>query len=67
MSLPLAAHMGLSCCMGGSVSAWELWWVAAEGEECEGDEGVGAVVPELNPAEQANLGVGTGSVACRAH
>ena len=27
-----AAHMGLSCCMCGSVSAWEPWWVAAEGE-----------------------------------
>ena len=40
-----AAHMSLSCCICGSVSAWELWWVASEGEECEGDEGFGAACP----------------------
>jgi hypothetical protein len=37
--------MGLSCCMCGSVLAWELWWVAAEGEECDGDDGLGPWYP----------------------
>jgi hypothetical protein len=41
--------MGLSCCMCGLVSAWEPWWVAAEGEECEGDEGFGSVERERDP------------------
>jgi hypothetical protein len=36
--------MALSCSIRGSVSSWELWWVAAEGEECEGDEGFGSAV-----------------------
>jgi hypothetical protein len=41
--------------------------VTAEGEECDGDDGFGAVVPELNPADLTDLGVGTGSLACRTH
>jgi len=28
----IAALMSLSCCIRGSFSAWESWWVAAEGE-----------------------------------
>ena len=36
-----AAGMSLSCCMCGSVSAWELWWVASKGGEREGDERLG--------------------------
>ncbi len=59
--------MWLFCSTCGSVSAWELWWVAAEGEECDGDDGFGALESEPNPAEQANLGIGTGSVTGRAH
>ena len=59
--------MGLFCCICGSVSVWELWWVAAEGEGCDDDGGFRIVVPELNPVEQPNPGVDTGSVACRAH
>jgi len=50
--------MSLFCCICGSVSAWELWWVAAEGEQGEGDEGLGAVEPERDPGEQPDLGVG---------
>ena len=44
-----AAHMWLSCSMCGSVSVWELWWVAAEAEECEGDDGFGSVERERDP------------------
>ena len=54
-----------SCSIRGSVSAWELWWVPAEGEECEGDEGLGSVEPERDRGEQTDLGVGTGSVGRR--
>jgi hypothetical protein len=43
--------MALSCCICGSVSAGELWWVASEGEECEGDEGFGTVEPERDAGE----------------
>jgi len=50
--------MWLSCCMCGSVSAWEPWWVAAEGEECEGDEGFGSVESECDSGEEPDLGVG---------
>ena len=53
-----SAHMWLSCWMCGSVSVWELWWVAAEGEECEGDEGFGAVESECDSGEEPDLGVG---------
>ena len=42
-----------------------VWWVASEGEECEGVEGFGAVEPECDPGQRADLGVGIGSVACR--
>jgi len=43
--------VSLSCRSCGSGSAWEPWWVAAEGEHPEGehregDEGLGAVEPE---------------------
>ena len=31
------AHIALSCWICGSGSAWELWWVAAEGKQREGD------------------------------
>ena len=50
--------MSLSCWTCGSGSAWEAWWVAAEGEHCEGDEGFGAVESEGDSREQADLGVG---------
>ena len=50
--------MSLSCCIRGSFSAWESWWVAAEGEQYEGDEGLGAVEPERDPGEQTDFGVG---------
>ena len=62
----VSAHMSLSCCICGSVSAWELQWVA-EGEECERDERVGAVEPERDPGERADPGVGTGFGARRPH
>ncbi len=39
--------MSLSCSIRGSVSAWELWWVTAEGEQCKGDEGFELDGPEL--------------------
>ena len=45
------AHMSLFCWICGSGSAWELWWVAAEGEHCEGDEGFRAVEPERDSGE----------------
>jgi hypothetical protein len=32
--------------------------VAAESEQCEGDEGLGAVEPVRDPGEQPDLGVG---------
>ena len=32
--------------------------MAAEGEECEGDEGLGAVKPVGDPGEQPDFGVG---------
>ena len=32
--------------------------MAAEGEECEGDEGLWAVEPECDSCEEADLGVG---------
>jgi putative transposase len=54
----ITAHMALSCWICGSGSAWELWWVAAEGEHCEGDEGLGAVEPERDSGEYPDLGVG---------
>ena len=44
--------MSLSCCIRGSVSAWESWWVAVEGEHCEGDEGLGAVEPGRDPGDR---------------
>jgi hypothetical protein len=50
--------MALSFWICGSGSAWELWWVAAEGEQCEGDEGLGAVEPERDSCEEADLAVG---------
>jgi len=50
--------MGLSCWMCGSGSAWELWWVAAEGEHREGDEGLWAVESECDSCEESDLGVG---------
>ena len=50
-----------------AVSAWEVRWVAAEGEECEDHEGVGAGEPDRDPGERAGLGVGTGSGARRPH
>jgi hypothetical protein len=34
---PHPAHMSLLCCIRGSSSAWELWRMASEGEQCEGD------------------------------
>ena len=37
--------MGLSCCMCGSVSAWESQWVAAGGEWYDGDDGLGPWYP----------------------
>jgi hypothetical protein len=37
ISHKFSEHMSLSCCICGSGSAWESWWVAAEGEHCEGD------------------------------
>ena len=37
---PIGADMSLSCRIRGSVSVWESWWVAAGGEQGEGDEGV---------------------------
>ncbi|MGB5731638.1 MAG: hypothetical protein WBN24_08510, partial [Acidimicrobiia bacterium] len=52
----------LSWSIRGSVSAWELRWVAAEGEECKSDEGSAlrnlnairvserALVSELDPS-----------------
>ena len=49
--------MSLSCWICGSGSAWELWWVAAEGEQCWGDEGLGAVEPERDSREQTDFGV----------
>ena len=45
------ALMALSCSIRGSVSAWESWWVAAESEQCEGDERLGSVEPEGDPGE----------------
>ncbi len=56
MSVPVKegfrpAHITLSCWICGSGSAWESWWVAAEGEQCEGDEGLGAVEPERDSGE----------------
>ena len=57
--------MSLSCCICGSVSAWELWWVAAEGEECEGEEGLRAVEPECYAGEESDRGVGGGFMGCR--
>jgi len=50
--------MSLFCCTCGSFSAWEPWWVASEGEQGEGDEGLGAVEPERDPGEQPDFGVG---------
>ena len=47
----LTADMSLSCRIRGSVSAWESWWVAAEGEQGEGDEGVGTVESECDSRE----------------
>ncbi len=46
-----SAVMSLSCSIRGSFSAWESWWVAAEGEHGEGDERLGAVEPERDPGE----------------
>ena len=57
--------MAFSCCLCGPVSAGELWWVASEGQECEGDDGFGAVETKLDPGEQSDLGVGTGFTGCR--
>jgi len=48
---PISAPMALSCRIRGSVSAWEPWWVAAEGEERESDEGVGTVESECDSRE----------------
>jgi hypothetical protein len=50
--------MALSCHTCGSFSAWESWWVAAESEHCESDEGLWAVKAERDPGEQPDLGVG---------
>ena len=47
----MGADMSLSCRIRGSVSAWESWWVAAEGEQGEGDEGVGTVESECDSRE----------------
>ena len=49
--------MALSCRICGSVSAWDSWRVAAEGEHCGGDEGLWAVESERDSREQADLGV----------
>ena len=49
--------MSLSCWTCGSGSAWEWGRVAAEGEHCEGDEGLGTVEPERDSGEQADLGI----------
>ena len=57
--------MGLSCCIRGSVSAGESWWVVAEGEECEGDEGFETVEFECDSGEQSILGVGAGFMGRR--
>jgi len=55
------AHMSLSCWIYGSGSAWELWWVAAEGEQCEGDEGLWAAfstIPSMtSPPPETELGL----------
>jgi len=50
--------MALSCRIRGSVSAWELGWVAAEGERGESDEGLGAVEPVGDSGEEQDFGVG---------
>ena len=39
--------------------------MASEGEECDGDEGFGAMEPRLDPGEQSDLGVGAGFTGCR--
>jgi len=44
--------------MRGLGSVWELWWVASEGEHCEGDEGLWAVESECDSGEESDLGVG---------
>ena len=62
----MAAHMSLSCSICGSVSAWELRWVA-EGDECESDERFGVVEPERDLGERVDPGVGTGFGARRPH
>ena len=53
-----SAQMTLFCSIRGSVSAWEDGWVAAEGEEGEGDEGFGSVEAEGDAGEEPDLGVG---------
>ena len=50
--------MSLFCSICGSGSAWEDGWVAAEGEEGEGDEGFGSVKAEGDAGEEPDLGVG---------
>ena len=50
--------MTLFCWIRGSGSAWEGGWVAAECEECEGDEGFGSVEAERDSGEESDLGVG---------
>src|SRR5687767_13877401 len=47
-----------SCRFRGSWSAWESGRVAAEGEHCEGDEGVGAFEAVGDAGEESDLGVG---------
>ncbi len=52
------AHMSLFCCICGSGSPWESWWVAAEGEHCEGYERFRSVEAESDSGEEPDLGVG---------
>ena len=46
-----AAHVSLLCCICGSCSVWELWRVAAEGEQCEGDEGFSTAASDGDACE----------------
>ena len=47
--------MSLSCCICGSVSAWESWCVAVRGEQCKGISSKGRGTER--GGEQTHLGV----------